>query len=78
MAFKIFRIVAAAFVGNDDKEVDGQYVYLIPAKDGGDIPPERVFLSEDRLAQMGYKPTEGDTVYVFRNGFGKVMDMLKA
>jgi len=78
MAFKIFRILAAEFIGEDEKVVEGKYVYLIPAKDGVDTPPERVFLSDARLAQMGYKPVEGDAVYVFRNGFGKVMDMLKA
>ena len=77
MGMKIIKVVESSFTGDDGKEVQGVYVYLVPAdpKDGGQ--PERVFLSHDRLATMGYTPKFGDTVYLLRNGYGRVIDILK-
>lgn len=77
MGMKIIKVVESSFTGDDGKEIQGVYVYLVPAdaKSGGQ--PERVFLSDDRLATMGYTPKFGDTVYLFRNGYGRVIDILK-
>lgn len=77
MGMKVIKVMESNFTGDDGKEVQGIYVYLVPAdpKEGGQ--PERVFLSNERLLGMSYTPKFGDTVYLFRNGYGRVIDILK-
>ncbi|MEA4933444.1 MAG: hypothetical protein VB071_07695 [Lawsonibacter sp.] len=77
MGMKIIKVVESSFKGDDGKEIEGSYVYLVPADGKSGAQPERVFLSNDRLSGMGYAPKFGDTVYLFRNGYGRVIDILK-
>lgn len=65
------------FVGDDDKEVKGMYIYLKVNQEGGRVDTRRVFVGEDRLADFAYIPKGGDKVLVFASN-GKVVDMLKA
>ena len=73
---RIIKIADAAFEGDDKQEVTGKYVYVVPAK-GSVGQPERLFISDDRLAKMEYKPIKGDTVYVFRTQRGGVQELIK-
>lgn len=76
MGMKIIRLADAAFVGDDGKDVNGMYVYLVPTGSVGE--PERVFLSEKKMCDIAYSPQVGDVVYVFRGRGGSVVDMIKA
>ena len=78
MGMKILKVCPSSFVGDDGKDIQGVYVYLVPSGNTGEAQPERIFLSEDKLAGMAYEPKFGDTVYLFRNSYGRVIDMLKA
>ena len=75
MSMKIIKVCATSFTGDDGKEVKGQHVYLV--SDTGDRN-ERLFLSDDKLAKMEYKPKFGDAVHVFKNGYDRVVDIVKA
>lgn len=65
------------FIGDDDKEVKGMYIYLKITQGDGRVDTRRVFVGEDRLADFAYIPKAGDKVLVFASN-GKVIDMLKA
>lgn len=73
---RILKIVEGAFEGDDHKEVKGMYIYLVPTDEGG--APERIFLTDDRYASLSFVPKFNDVVYIFRNGYGRVIDILKA
>ncbi len=77
MGVKIVKISDASFTGGDGAVVSGLHLYVVPVDSRSGAQPERIFLSADRLLEMGYEPKEGDTVYVFRNGNGRVIDLLK-
>lgn len=77
MGLKIIKVVESSFTGDDGTEVEGTYVYLVPTDAKSGTQPERVFLSTERLSSMDYKPKFGDTVYLFRNSYGRVVDILK-
>ena len=77
MGMKIVKVAASSFTGDDGTEIKGSYVYLVPTDGKDGTQPERVFLSDERLASMEYTPKFGDTVYLFRNGYGRVIDILK-
>ena len=76
MGMKIIKVSAASFEGDNGETITGTYVYLIPTD--GNSTSERVFLSDERLASMDYMPKFGDTVYLFKNGYGRVVDIVKA
>lgn len=76
MGMKIIKVAPAEFEGEDGSLVKGKYVYLVPVDHSGQS--ERVFLSDTRLEGMEYSPKSGDTVYIFKNGYGRVMDMVRA
>ena len=78
MGVKIVKVCPASFVGDDGKEIEGSYIYVVPSSNQANAQPERIFLSDDKLAGMAYEPKYGDIVYLFRNGFGRVIDILKA
>lgn len=81
MRWKIFRVEDGSFVGDDNRDVNGVYIYLVPvlAAEGGDNrQPMRIFLREDVVGEMGYTPTAGDEVYLFKNNNGRVVSILKA
>ena len=72
---KIFRVESASFIGDDGIEVTGKYVYLIPSSGQGQ--PVRKFFSNQVLSGLSYAPCEGDVVYLFDNGYGRIVDILK-
>ncbi|MDD3346432.1 hypothetical protein [Oscillibacter sp.] len=74
---KVIKIEPASFTGNDGKEVVGSYFFLVPS-DPTQGKPERAFLSDEKAAGLSYVPKYGETVYVFRNAFDKVVDFVKA
>lgn len=76
MGMKIIKIVPTTFAGNDGQDVQGCWIYLIPAGNQGGAQPERAFLSDERRSNMAYDPKVGDTVYLFRNTYGRIVDML--
>lgn len=78
MGVKIVKVCPASFVGDDCKEIEGIYIYVVPSGNQANAQPERIFLSDDKLAGMAYEPKYGDTVYLFRNAYGRVIDILKA
>ena len=73
---RILKIAEGSFEGDDHQEVKGMYIYLVPADNAG--VPERVFLTEERYAALSFTPRANDTVYIFRNVYGRVIDILKA
>ena len=76
-SMKIVKVLPGGFTGDDGTEITGTYVYLVPSDSKSGAQPERIFLSEERLAGMEYTPKFGDTVYLFKNSYGRVIDMLK-
>ena len=77
MGMKIIKVTESSFAGDDGKEIEGVYVYLVPADAKSGTQPERIFLNKERLAGMDYTPKFGDVVYLFRNAYGRVIDILK-
>jgi len=73
--FKIVRVSEASFLGDDDNEVHGKYIYVVPVDGAGSS--RRIFLTSDRLLNMEYVPKAFDEVYVFENSMGRVVDIIK-
>ena len=76
MVTEVMAVREHAFVGDDDKEVKGTFIYLKITQDDGRVDTRRVFIGEDRLVDFAYIPKAGDKVLVFASN-GKVVDMLK-
>lgn len=77
MYAEVMAVREHGFIGDDNKEVKGTYIYLKVTQEGGRVDTRRVFVGEDRLAEFAYIPKAGDKVLVFASN-GKVIDMLKA
>jgi len=75
-ALKVIKIKEAKFVGDDGKEVTGQYIYVQPFD--GSAAPRRVFLSDARLLDVDFVPQVGDGVYLVESTMGRVVDILEA
>lgn len=73
---QIVRVSEASFVGDDGRQVYGKYIYVVPVD--GTCPSRRLFMTADRLLNMEYDPTPFDTVLLFENGMGRVVDIIKA
>lgn len=76
-AVKIVKISPTEFEGSDGIIVEGIHIYVVPVGGTSGVP-ERLFVSDDRLAQLEYQPKVNDTVYVFRTQRGGVQDIIKA
>lgn len=72
---KVLDLKEHSFDGDNDQEVRGFFLYL-KSEDSGKT--KRVFVGEDRMADMAYIPKKGDAVEVFYNGDGRLVDILKA
>lgn len=77
MYAEVMAVREHQFVGDDNKEVKGMFIYLKVDQEGGRVDTRRVFVGEDRLADFAYIPKGGERVLVFSSS-GKVVDMLKA
>lgn len=75
VVMRILTVKEALFLGDDEKEVSGVYVYLLP-KDGSGTSQRR-FLSDRLLSEMDYRPAAGDDVYVFENAAGRIVELMK-
>ena len=75
---RILKVCPGSFEGSDGKDVTGTYVYLVPVNTRDGSSPERVFLTDEKAAGMEYTPKPGDHVYLFKNGYGRVIDMVRA
>ena len=72
----VIKIKEAKFVGDDGKEISGQYIYVAPFD--GSAAPRRVFLSDARLLDIDHLPQVGDRVYLVESAMGRVVDILEA
>ena len=77
MEQKVIKVAPYKFTGDDGKEMSGLFIYLVPADPSSSGRPERIFMGDKRLENIGCKPMKGDTVYVFRDNNGKVVDIVK-
>ena len=71
---KIIGIRKSEFKGNNGETVKGINYYLTEpmTADGAEgLMAERVYLTENRLSQLGFIPKLGDEVSVEYNRFGK-------
>lgn len=63
------------FVGNDGKQIAGYSVFCaenIKPDFGAGCAVDKIFLSDRRLAQMGYMPCIDDELQVSYNKYGKL------
>ena len=75
---KVIGIRNSSFKGNDGAEVKGVNIYFTdPLENGSGYAAERVFVTEQRLQETGYKPQVGDEISVNYNRFGKVSSIVK-
>lgn len=76
---KIIGIRPSKFTGTDGKEVSGTNIYMTyPLDKGTGLGAERVYITDNKLAQWSYKPVVGDEVTVEYNRFGKCSELRKA
>lgn len=72
---KVLDMKEHSFDGDNDQVVSGFFLYL-KSEDTGKT--KRVFVGEDRMADMAYIPKKGDNVEVFYNDDHRLVDILKA
>lgn len=74
MEYEVIEVREHSFMGDDNKIVNGQFVYLKSASD-----TRRVFIGTDRLKDFASKPKKGDTVVCFWGGNNNttLVDILK-
>ncbi len=72
---KVLDMRDHSFPGDKGEDVNGVFLYL-KSEDTGKT--KRVFVSEDRMADMAYIPSKGDSVEVFYNDEHRLVDILKA
>ena len=78
---KIIGIQALQFKGKDGQIVAGKNLFVtdrIPADRGEGFSAEKVFLSDNRLAALGFIPKVGDYIQIFYNRYGKVETLIKS
>ena len=71
---KVIGYFQKSFKADDGKSISGVNIFLsYPiTKNGMGEGVDRVFVSDQRLANSGYYPSIGDEVTVLYNRFGKV------
>ncbi len=75
MAVRVLDVKEHSFPGDKGEEVKGYFLYLKSVDTG---KAKRVFVGEDRMADMAYVPKKGDMVEVFYNDEHRLVDLLKA
>lgn len=74
----IIGIRPSSFKGDDGTQVIGQNIYMTYSLDRGEGDgAERVFVTNERLAQWPYRPTVGDEVDVIYNRYGKCQEIVQ-
>ncbi len=69
---KVVGIRPSSFKGDDGKEVSGINFYLTePLTKGQGVSAERVYLTDQKIQDMGYMPKVGDEVFLEYNRYGK-------
>lgn len=70
---KVIGFRKSDFMGNDGEMVKGMNIFVTyPSEKGEGEECERLYLTEKRLAEIGYKPAVGDEVKPEYNRFGKI------
>ncbi len=69
----IVGIRKSSFKGDDGSTIKGVNIYVTYPMEGCEgVATERLYLTEKRLGEIGYKPALGDEVKPEYNRFGKV------
>lgn len=75
---EIIGIRPSSFTGDDGAQVSGQNIYFIyPLDKGEGCGSERVFVTNEKLAQWPYRPAVGDEVDVIYNRYGKCREIIQ-
>lgn len=70
---KVIGFRKSEFKGDDGNMVKGMNIFVtFPSEKGEGEECERIYLTEKRLAEIGYKPTVGDEIKPEYNRYGKV------
>mgnify|MGYP001085767332 CR=1 FL=1 len=70
---KVIGFRKSQFKGNDGDMVKGMNIFVTyPSEKGEGEECERLYLTEQRLSEIGYKPAVGDEIKPEYNRFGKV------
>lgn len=70
---KVIGFRKSEFKGDDGNVVKGMNIFVTyPSEKGEGEECERLYLTEKRLAEIGYTPAVGDEVKPEYNRFGKV------
>lgn len=70
---KVIGFRKSKFKGSDGEMISGVNIFVTYPSDKGEGEEcERFYLTEERLAEIGYKPAVGDEVKPEYNRFGKV------
>ena len=70
---KVIGIRPSSFKGDDGQQVSGLNIYYTyPLDKGSGEGAERVFLTDAKLQDCGYRPVVGDNVNLEYNRFGRV------
>ena len=77
MKQRVIRVCDGSFTGRNGEEVCGKYIYGVPVEAAQGANPERIFLTAERLDGVQL-PYVGQTIYVFRNSYGRVVDFVPA
>lgn len=77
MKQRVIRVCDGSFTGRTGEEVRGKYIYVVPVEAAQGAYPERIFLTDDRLDGVQL-PYVGQTIYVFRNSYGRIVDFVPA
>lgn len=74
MKVKIVKVSPVSFIGQDGKEVNGQYFFYQSVL-GGNIT--RIFMTNDAVLRLSAMPESGYVYYLIHNAAGKVVDMIE-
>lgn len=70
---KVIGFRKSEFTGNDGETVKGMNIFVTyPSEKGEGEECERFYLTEKRLAEIGYKPALGDEIKPEYNRYGKI------
>lgn len=76
---KVIGYRASSFKAQDTgKTISGMNIYVVDEVDpkyGVGQSCERIYLSDKKMDDIGYRPTVGDEIKVYYNRYGKVDDI---
>lgn len=75
---QIIGIRPSSFEGKDGTQVSGKNIYMTyPLDKGEGQGTDRVFVTNEKLAQWPYRPEVGDEVEVRYNRYGKCQEIVQ-